>query len=122
MIKILIIYFFLIINIFAQNVILLWHYPTNNIEGTTFNIYSKTNLLSSNWWLKTNVFETNKIVLKVNNYPEFYAIKASNSFVESAFSPYDSSKLTIRARNPAIIMRNRVVTNRFKIVLPPLPR
>lgn len=63
---------------------LTWDYPTNELSGMRFNLYSSTNaaLPISTWPLLTNVSGTN-VTVQINPGQCFYFCTASNEFGES---------------------------------------
>lgn len=79
---------------FRTSVTLAWDYPTNEISGITFRVYSSTNisLAVTNWPLYSVV--TNAVVgsntlstiLPIDAQQRWFVMTASNWFGESSFS------------------------------------
>ena len=62
--------------------ILAWDYPPEEVAKVTFNLYSTTNLSSTNWTVLTNMVGTN-VVIPINPGMAFFFVTASNEFGES---------------------------------------
>jgi hypothetical protein len=68
---------------------LAWDYPTNELFGMSFNLYTTTNLTTASWSLATNVAASNlvatnlMVTVPVGPGAAFFFVTASNELGES---------------------------------------
>ncbi len=93
---------FTVFNPTRKTITLAWDYPMDEVPAMTFNVYSITNLASTNWVLMTNVVAQTNVTLPVQPGNMFFMATASNWLGESIPSNVVTSTIARNITNTVI--------------------